>query len=691
MANRDEFLIKVILDDNELKVRIPGLVKDTNNLSKAFENVTKSSQKYNKTAKQNKQVNDDMISSAGLAGATLTEFGRTISDLPFGITAITNNLSQLGTLFTTLVAKTGGTTKAFSLLGRQLAKGPLGIILIFQVLISLLQQFQKDIVGFIMGVEKANEATKKLRSNFFDLTEEIKENNKELGKQDKQILKAIKRLEGQVEIINRNRNSQRNANKSLEEFNEANQSTLNLIDQRVKKLRELGVVIDETRIYEEGYIESLRTGAGTLGQIGEELNQRRIDIETQRIQGLSGDVQLLEAELDLFIDRQEALNVKEKDYIKSEEYQVLVARIAKAKSDAARKALQEDLEISSFLMVEDIAMSFEEAFRGYFDEFKDPLVVDENLIDADAFIEEFRKFGKIREEISEKTEIEILNDQEKAILKRIDNLSEELKAVIDVEKLKTEVTEFFSNKRFEIIQKEFDKNLKKLRDEIEDEGDKLLKKAKKVAEALKFGIDAITAQIDAEISQEERKTTLINNELKKRIINEKLTAEQKEAINNQIERNEVALQEKRDKLAEKAFKAQKAVSIAEALINTYEMAVKAYKALSGIPIVGPALGFTAAAAATVFGLKQVDAIRKTQFVPSAAPGSTRVSGLGGAGATGGGRQDPTFNIVGTGQQFQLSQAIAQRTGEPVKAYVVTGDVRSGLALERNIIKGSKLG
>ena len=50
-----------------------------------------------------------MISSAGLAGATLVEFGRTISDLPFGITAITNNLSQLSTLFVTLVAKTGGT------------------------------------------------------------------------------------------------------------------------------------------------------------------------------------------------------------------------------------------------------------------------------------------------------------------------------------------------------------------------------------------------------------------------------------------------------------------------------------------------------------------------------------------------------------------------------------------------------
>ena len=81
------------------------------------------------------KVNQDLISSSGLAGATLTELGRTISDMPYGIRGVTNNLSQLSTLFITLMAKTGGTTKALELLKLQL-NGPLGIILAFQGVIA---------------------------------------------------------------------------------------------------------------------------------------------------------------------------------------------------------------------------------------------------------------------------------------------------------------------------------------------------------------------------------------------------------------------------------------------------------------------------------------------------------------------------------------------------------------------------
>ena len=178
--NEEQFILKIVVDDGQFLVTLPNAEKKLKDFGQVMKFVEKNSKEFSKSLKENKHVNDDMISSAGLAGATLTEFGRTVSDLPFGITAITNNLSQLGTLFTTLVANTGGTTNAFKLLGDQLAKGPLAIILVFQVLIALLQQFQKGIVDFIMGVEGANEATKKLRSNFFDLTEELKENNKEL-------------------------------------------------------------------------------------------------------------------------------------------------------------------------------------------------------------------------------------------------------------------------------------------------------------------------------------------------------------------------------------------------------------------------------------------------------------------------------------------------------------------------------
>ena len=62
-----------------------------------------------------------------------------------------------------------------------------------------------------------------------------------------------------------------------------------------------------------------------------------------------------------------------------------------------------------------------------------------------------------------------------------------------------------------------------------------------------------------------------------------------------------------------AFAAWKAMAIAQTIIDTYSSAVASYKALAGIPYVGPALGFTAAAIAVAAGMARVAAIRSTQY------------------------------------------------------------------------------
>ena len=64
---------------------LDNLAKSTNNASTA-------------QAGFNKQL-DKGKTNAGLAGAIVTEFGRTISDLPYGIRGVGNNLSQLASLF----------------------------------------------------------------------------------------------------------------------------------------------------------------------------------------------------------------------------------------------------------------------------------------------------------------------------------------------------------------------------------------------------------------------------------------------------------------------------------------------------------------------------------------------------------------------------------------------------------------
>jgi hypothetical protein len=67
--------------------------------------------------------------------------------------------------------------------------------------------------------------------------------------------------------------------------------------------------------------------------------------------------------------------------------------------------------------------------------------------------------------------------------------------------------------------------------------------------------------------------------------------------------------------------AGKSFAIAKATIDTYQSAVAAYKALSGIPVYGPALGAIAAAAAVASGIATVKKIISVQ-VPNASGGAS---------------------------------------------------------------------
>ena len=127
----------------------------------------------------------------------------------------------------------------------------------------------------------------------------------------------------------------------------------------------------------------------------------------------------------------------------------------------------------------------------------------------------------------------------------------------------------------------------------------------------------------------------------------------------------------------RAFKIQKAAGIANATIETYKGATSAFASLSGIPIVGPALGLAAAGAAITAGLLNVKNIASQQF--------------GGGASSGGGSSapsiststpqsvQPNFNIVGDSGVNQLDALKSQ----PSKVYVVSGEVSSAQALDRN--------
>jgi len=138
--------------------------------------------------------------------------------------------------------------------------------------------------------------------------------------------------------------------------------------------------------------------------------------------------------------------------------------------------------------------------------------------------------------------------------------------------------------------------------------------------------------------------------------------------------------------AKRAFQVQKAVSIAQTAIDTAQSAQSSYKAMSGIPVVGPVLGAVAAAAAVAMGVAQIATIASQKFEPKGGGGGSKPSVSqpsmpSAGGAAGGGA--PQFNTVGTSGFNQVAGSIAQQNQEPVKAYVVSTDVTSQQSLDRN--------
>ena len=129
----------------------------------------------------------------------------------------------------------------------------------------------------------------------------------------------------------------------------------------------------------------------------------------------------------------------------------------------------------------------------------------------------------------------------------------------------------------------------------------------------------------------------------------------------------------------KAFKIQKAANIAQATIDTYASAVSSYNSLSGIPVVGPVLGGSAAAAAVTAGLLNIKSIAQQEFGGGVGDTPAVPSDVGGGGA-------PQFNVVGDSGVNQLAQLQQQ----PTQAYVVSGEVTTAQALDRNRVQNATL-
>jgi len=130
--------------------------------------------------------------------------------------------------------------------------------------------------------------------------------------------------------------------------------------------------------------------------------------------------------------------------------------------------------------------------------------------------------------------------------------------------------------------------------------------------------------------------------------------------------------------------AGKAAAVAEATIQMYLSAQKAYSSTIGVPIVGPVLAPINAGLAIAAGIKNIKAITSVKVPNDPGGGGNPPPATGGGG--GASIISPSFNVVGNSGINQLAQL--QQT--PSKAYVVSGDVTSAQSLDRNRVENATL-
>mgnify|MGYP003123287661 CR=1 FL=1 len=338
---------------------------------------------------------------------------------------------------------------------------------------------------------------------------------------------------------------------------------------------------------------------------------------------------------------------------------------------AAVKSLAETTKQAAYW--QDVADKRRESGRSFFERIQDrmkatALATEEEITQTTTDAE--TKRDEVREEMSAK---------ELARLRKIAEEKRKLeqKALQDEEK----VSEFLTRKqntKFEnellTLMQQYDKKFELARNNAELE--------KQLTEQQALDLQALQDKHD-KIAQDKQKA--VDN---KKIEDEKKLQQSKVQMSldalGAISQLVTSFAGESEEAQKRAFNINKAINIAQAIINTAGAISAAINpAVGGLGI--PA-GLPGAVIAGVTGAAQVAAIARTRF-ESTGGGTPPPSptGLGGGSGTGIGSQAPAFNVVGQSGFNQVAQALGQQNSTPVKAFVVSGDVTTAQALENNII------
>ena len=647
---------------------------------KKFEAELKKATVANKQFNQTLSGREGMTTNAGLAGATLTELGRTISDMPYGIRGIANNLSQLSTLFITLQGKVDNNVKGFGRLTRTLQMlkrelfGPLGIILAFQVFIALLDAMAQGKIKLGKGV---SQVTKLIKEETKAIREQV-----ELQEAQNIIVQDQLGYLEQLQLENGRYNRGQEAVLSTEEF------LLLSRDLLIKAgIKEAKVLTDSNIAQDERYSILVKLNKGLNNNL--EIQKQEALLLEQMKEGKIDDANLTVAKIArLKVEREEFLKYletlgkgkeKESDFAKTKKK--LSAELLQLQIDDAEKllTLQKEANLKELDETEYTADEKNELRILY-----ESIYLEELKDLRETNLEDFRQFA----EESVQESIDVIDDLYKQFLDK------NKKASRDAQKF---ISDYIRTQQNELRQSR--------------EQESIFNQAfSSTANILNSLNDLRQEHHQAQLDRLARERDVI-------LANDTLTQSEKEKRINEIQAKEVEAQKRKIKLERDMFTIEQTLTIAKTIMNAKFFAqqqmmmaqiavqqgvasarqvaltgtVEAGKASmslgSFMSALGPAgiIAFGASIGVALASIKKARDAAKNQIaniIPEA-------SSIGGGSSTS--VQAPAFNVVGATQTSQLAQTIAQADGEPLRAYVVASDVTTAQELERSKIEGSSIG
>lgn len=638
-------------------------------------------QKLRTTQQEAIQTNADQISSAGLAGATLNEFGRFISDLPFGITAVTNNLSQLANLFTILAAKVNGGRKAFALLLKEL-KGPLGLIIGFQVAIALLQGFQDEFLKLIGVTDEAREKQKEFKKAL----------DEALGSVEKERFELL----SLIDVI-------KDSNSSREAQIAAAQELDGVLDGLTQQEILNKDAIEETTKAIEDYIDQQSIRAEIDALIDNNLEVFQKKAQYRRIL----DIENVE-------EQQEALD----NFIKDntgffDRFRIAATERAGAAGGLAaiplglfgaifglsgpeRKKALDNIVTDMDTTVEGVLSTINDLRQG--------LTPDGGNGKRDRVSSVLGDIKKLKDEMS-KTTVELDEEEKKNRQKAINRVRAlvglpPLEGDSDLDKLLEQAKEaaklgldIFTDTLLQ--QNDFEKTL---HDERMNRLSEENQKRQEIAANIIQGINRLSQIQDqaftAQIKRLDTERDVILN-------NDNLTSEEKDRLLKKNDAETRKVRTRQVKFERDMMQIEMAMELAKIALQIKSKIIdlEATGALSvakGQTSLGAFVNQLGAAgiiayAASIGGIIAtiVSARKKARQEIQAL--SNQSVGVGGGGTSSPAIQAPAFNVVGATQTSQLAQTIAGAEEKPLRAYVVASDVSTAQELERSTIEGASIG